>query len=203
MNDAAQASRGSFRPWAVLLLILVLLGLLTLIRQESPRPPDRPVVEDVYLPGTPLYSEGVERIPVQVLFPDKDLRLKKENREIFRSKERVNRLRQVMILLLKGPRADDLLRLLPEGVRLRELYLYEGCAYVDFKLEEKQVVGIGSLMEYLAVISIQNSLMRNFVEVEKVKILVNGRETDTLLGHIDIRNPFSDQEVRFRNNVEP
>jgi hypothetical protein len=51
--------------------------------------------------------------------------------------------------------------------------------------------GMGCFMEHLVLTSIRDSLMKNFPEVEKIKILVNGQESETLFGHIDIRRPLS------------
>ncbi len=184
MNDQERSGYGSFRLWVVLAVVLVFAIIFYLIRQR-PSMPEGKSVGEVYLLSTPLYSEGMERVPVQLFFPDRDLRLKAENREIYRSGERVNHLRQVVILLLKGPLSENLFPLFPESFRLRELYLNEGNVYVDLKVQG--VNGMGCLLEYLAVTSIQDSMIRNFPEIEKVKILLNGREAETLSGHIDIR----------------
>ncbi len=186
MNNREHPGYGVFIFWTVLVLTLVSAGLFYLVRQE-PSVPEGELVKDLYLPGTPLYSERMERIPVQIFFPDRDLRLKAENREIYRSGEEVNHMRQILVLLLQGPLSEDLLPLFPEGFKLRELYFYDGGVYVDLKVKGVEAGKSGCLMEYLAVTSIRDSMIKNFPEIEKIKIVMNGREAETLSGHIDIR----------------
>ena len=65
-----------------------------------------------------------------------------------------------------------------------------GTAYVDFTVDIRDRHPGGSEAELLAIYSIVNSLVLNVDEVKKVKILIEGREADTLAGHIDLRFPF-------------
>jgi hypothetical protein len=189
MNNRERSESGALIVWTVLAVTLVLAGLFYLIRQR-PSVPEGESVKELYLPDTPLYSERMERIPVQIFFPARDLRLKAENREIYRSGEEVNHMRQIVILLLQGPLSEDLFPLFPKGFKLRELYFYDGGVYVDLKVQGVEAGKTGCLMEYLAVTSIRDSMMKNFPEIAKVKIVMNGREAETLSGHIDIRQPL-------------
>jgi flagellar basal body-associated protein FliL len=49
----------------------------------------------------------------------------------------------------------------------------------------------GSASEMATVYSLTNTLVTNIPEIKKVKILIEGKEQESLKGHIDIRNPFS------------
>ncbi len=187
MSDRRRV-RASLRIWVSLALILVAAVTFFVTRSTPPRPVARPV-DEVYLPGYALYSESAERMPVQLFFPGVDLNLKAENREIYRSDDAADRLRQVVLLVLGGPGSDGLLTVFNDGVRLREVYLYEGTVYVDLDIPEKAASPTGALMEHLAVRSVEASLVRGFPEVERVRILRNGREVETLFGHIDVRRP--------------
>jgi hypothetical protein len=189
MNKMDDLSYRSYLIAAVVLLILMLIGLSLMFREKLPEQKEE-AIEEIYLPGYPLYTQHVERMPVQLFFPDKDLHLRAENREIYKSEELANRLRQVLVLLVHGPRTGALFPVFPEGVRLRELYFYEGCVYVDLKISLSLKHNMGCFMEYLTLNAVQESLVKNFSEVEKVKILLNGQEGETLFGHIDTRKPF-------------
>jgi hypothetical protein len=48
----------------------------------------------------------------------------------------------------------------------------------------------GSLDEALAVFAIVNAITVNLPDVTGVQILVDGKEVDTLAGHIDLRHPL-------------
>ena len=48
----------------------------------------------------------------------------------------------------------------------------------------------GSLNERLTIYTIVHSLTVNLPAIHAVQILVNGREVDTLAGHVDLRRPL-------------
>ena len=99
--------------------------------------------------------------------------------------------KNIINALISGPNRKSLVRTLPEGTSCRALYLTDrGMAYVDFMADIRERHPGGSEAELLAIYSIVNSLVLNVDEIKKVKILIEGREADTLAGHIDIRLPF-------------
>ena len=49
----------------------------------------------------------------------------------------------------------------------------------------------GSLYEIFTVYSIVNALTVNLPAITRVQILVDGKEVDTLAGHVDLRHPLS------------
>ena len=65
-----------------------------------------------------------------------------------------------------------------------------GEAYVDLGPEIVTYQSGGSLDEALAVYAIVNALTTN-EPVTSVQILIDGKEVDTLAGHIDLRRPLS------------
>jgi spore germination protein GerM len=92
--------------------------------------------------------------------------------------------------LIKGPK-QDLLGTIPENTKLRAFYLTrDGTAYVDMTKEIAKAHPGGINSEIITIYSIVNSLILNIYEVNAVKILINGGETLTLAGHIDISRPL-------------
>jgi spore germination protein GerM len=84
-----------------------------------------------------------------------------------------------------------LLSPIPVGTRLRAFYVTErGDAFVD--LSEEVTLGHtgGSLEELFTVYAIVNTVTTNFAAISAVQILVNGREVDTLAGHVDLQRPL-------------
>lgn len=99
--------------------------------------------------------------------------------------------RNILEALIKGPVSRNLEATIPEETVCRALHVTDdGLAYVDFSgaLREKHPGGSGA--ERFTIYSVVNSLVLNMNEVKQVKILVDGRETETLAGHIDLRLPF-------------
>ena len=90
------------------------------------------------------------------------------------------------------PAPRRLLSPFPAGTRLRAIYLADnGDLFVDLSGEVTTEHSGGSLDELLTVYALVNALTTNVAEVSAVQILVDGREVDTLAGHIDLRQPLS------------
>jgi spore germination protein GerM len=80
---------------------------------------------------------------------------------------------------------------LPAGTRLRALYVTDrGQAFVDLSAEVATAHSGGSLDELLTVYAVVDALTANLPAVSAVQVLVDGREVDTLAGHVDLRRPL-------------
>lgn len=88
--------------------------------------------------------------------------------------------------------APPLVSAIPAGTTLRALYLTaNGSAFVDLSREVVSAHTGGSLDELLTVYSIVNALTMNLPGVTAVQVLVDGKEVDTLVGHVDLRRPLT------------
>ena len=87
--------------------------------------------------------------------------------------------------------AAPLVSAIPPGTTLRALFLNEkGEAYVDLSKEVSTAHTGGSQDETLTIYTIVNALTANLPAVTSVQLLVDGKEVDTLAGHIDLRKPL-------------
>ncbi len=74
---------------------------------------------------------------------------------------------------------------------LRGLYLNEaGTAYVDLAAV-RQEPGASAREELLFLYAVVNTLTGNFPEVREVRFLVDGREAQTLAGHVDVARAYT------------
>ena len=81
---------------------------------------------------------------------------------------------------------------IPQGTKLRAVYVSEqGEAFVDVTGEVSRNHTGGALDELFAVYTIVNALTVNLPAIKRVQILVDGKEVDTLAGHVDLRQPFA------------
>jgi hypothetical protein len=84
-----------------------------------------------------------------------------------------------------------LLSPIPPGTRLLSVYLPDsGDAFVDLSEEVTLGHSGGSLEELFTVYAIVNALTANLPAITAVQILINGREVDTLVGHVDLQRPL-------------
>jgi hypothetical protein len=80
---------------------------------------------------------------------------------------------------------------IPAGAEVRSLFLTSrGEAFVDITAPLATNHPGGSLHEALTVYAIVNALTVNLPDITAVQILIDGREVDSLAGHIDLRHPI-------------
>lgn len=121
-----------------------------------------------------------------------------QNHQVLRAEERVlgrpdtaaGRARALIQALIEGPKSE-LVPTLPPKTQLLALYVTpDGAAYVDLDGTIRDEHPGGTWSELLSIFAMVNTLALNLEDVEKVKILIEGREAETMAGHIDIRLPF-------------
>jgi germination protein M len=95
--------------------------------------------------------------------------------------------------LIAGPRDPALVPTLPPTAALLEFFQRGDTAYLDFSLPLATDHPGGSWGEALTVYSIVNSIAANVPGVARVQILLDGREGETLAGHIVLDRPLAPQ----------
>lgn len=93
--------------------------------------------------------------------------------------------------LIRGPEDPDLVRTVPEETEVLEIHVEEGVAEVSFSEEIRSEHWGGSTGERMTVMSITNTLVAGFEEVEQVQFLIEGEEVETLTGHLDLTQPVT------------
>lgn len=108
----------------------------------------------------------------------------------------VEQARRIIEAQLVTP-APPLASAIPPGTKLRTVFLTTGGdAYVDLTAELQANHPGGTTNEILTVYSLVSALTSNLPAVTGVQILIEGREVDTLAGHLDLRRPI-EQDARW------
>ncbi len=98
--------------------------------------------------------------------------------------------RQLLIAQFTPP-PSPYISAIPAGMTLRAFYVTDkGDAFVDLSGITAAHPG-GSLTELLTVHAIVNAVTANLPAVKRVQILVDGKEVDTIAGHVDVRRPLA------------
>ena len=98
--------------------------------------------------------------------------------------------REILSAQLEKPMPPHV-SVIPEGTTLRAFYVTEsGDAFVDLSADVSSRHPGGSSAELLTVYAVVNAVTANLSTVRRVQILIDGREADTLAGHIDLRSPL-------------
>lgn len=122
-------------------------------------------------------EDGMSLVPVQ--------------REIPHGEAVVDQARHIVEAQL-GPGAAPLASAIPTGTTLRAIYLSErGDLFVDLSAEVTRNHIGGALDELFTVYALVNAITVNLPAIQRVQLLIGGKETDTLAGHVDLRNPLS------------
>jgi hypothetical protein len=91
-----------------------------------------------------------------------------------------------------APVADPLVSAVPMGTKLQALFITNtGEAFVDVSPEIMFAHPGGSLNEMLTIYTLVDALTANMPAVTSVQLLVNGKEIETLAGHVDLRRPLA------------
>ena len=113
-----------------------------------------------------------------------------EKRRVPLSPTPFDRARASLQELIAGPKGEAS-RTVSAEVKVRELFIdNQGTAYVDFSEALSQTHPGGPWAEMLTLRSIMQTLVANVSEIKRVQILIEGREVETLAGHVDIRRPL-------------
>ena len=162
---------------------------------EDP-PPVTPPAENLNTETPTTVSPAVQnqKISIKVYYPDDsgiNLIGVKRTVEI---KNDADKYLVAIRLLMKNPEEKDLTVIFPKNAKINNVTFADGTAFVDFdKNITKSFVG-GSTGEELLVGSVVKTLCE-FKEVQQVRFLVDGKEIETLSGHMDLSAPIKKSDV--------
>lgn len=149
-------------------------------------------VEGATTGGVATPGDGVARIKVTLFYASADgLGLQGVEYEVPLAASPVEQARAIVEAQLQTRPEPPLLPTIPEGVTLRGLYLSERQeAFIDLDQAVRDTHPGGSMHELFTIYAIVNAITVNLPSVPAVQILIDGREVDTLAGHVDLRRPL-------------
>lgn len=133
-----------------------------------------------------------EKQEVILYFSDANERfLVVEKRYIPKEESNEGKARELVKALLDGSKTK-LVNTLPEKVTLENIKIDDKqTVYVSFDRNLIKLHPGGSASEMATIYSLTNTLIRNIDGIKKVKLLVDGKEVESIKGHIDTRQPFT------------
>ncbi|MCR5440421.1 MAG: GerMN domain-containing protein [Selenomonas sp.] len=134
-------------------------------------------------------GNAAKKMNIKVYYPDEQgMKLIAVKRTI--KADGSNKYTEAMKSLLQGPKDKGQIAVIPKQAKLKSVKVKGDVAYVDFSQDlVKQFTG-GSTGEEMLVGSIVNTLTE-FSEIKKVQLLVEGKEIETLAGHMDLSSPIA------------
>ena len=171
---------------------IVFIGLLAwgvsrgLERLAGLQPESEGAAADATVPGA-----SVPRITATLYYGSMDGQsLVPVRREVPLAEGLVPQGREIIGMQLQAA-PSPFMSVVPEGTMLRAFYVTDrGDAFVDLSSEASSRHPGGSSTELLTVYAIVNAVTANLPTIQRVQILIDGREADTLAGHVDLRRPL-------------
>ena len=132
-----------------------------------------------------------ERKSVVLYFSDEEGEyLLGEKREILKKGSMKEEAKEVVEELTRGSK-KKLIPTLPAQTKVLALDIDErGVARVSFNGALTRYHPGGSSAEIMTVYSVVNSLVLNFPEIKQVQILIEGKEIDSITGHLSLSKPI-------------
>jgi hypothetical protein len=169
----------------VLLLAVLALGFYA-GRMRGRASQIAPSVANTQPPVAPPVSGPTERVTLYVAFDDPGV-LRSQGAEIPLPSARQQRAEEVLRALLAIYLSKDSPHRLAPGAEVRAVYLVTpGVAVIDLNSAFANGHRSGVLEEELTVASLIQTLVANIPDILRVKILVDGKERETLAGHADV-----------------
>ncbi len=172
-------------------VLVVLVAVMFWAKQALPgfgRPASTPAVAAA--PAVP--APPGRRIKARLFYVAEDgTRLTSIERDVAYGEGADEQAREIIAAQI-APVVDPLVSAIPPGTTLRAVFITKtGDAYVDLSREARAAHPGGTVNELLTVYTIVNALTVNLPAVTGVQLLVDGKEADTLSGHVDLRRPLA------------
>lgn len=150
------------------------------------------VLPNTVVPGQPKLAQPPrpdEPLTIVLYFPLEGM-LASGSVAVKRQPDGQSQARVILAAMLGDQRVAQTALL--KDVRLRELYLdASGTAYVDLASVQQKEIRVSARDELIALYAVVNTLVQNIEEIKHVRVLLDGREAQTLAGHIDLSRAFS------------
>lgn len=178
--------RAAFAYSTLAVLVLVMVWALVVVIP-------RWYAEDSDIIPRPAASteSATRKITARLFYVTEDgLHLAAVEREVVYGEGTVEQARRIIDAQL-DPAPAPYVSAIPNGTTVRTVFVSgQGEAYVDLSPEVRSAHPGGSLNEILTVYTIVDALTANLPAITAVQVLIEGREVDTLAGHIDLRRPL-------------
>ena len=191
---------------ATAMLMLVTAGCDDPNPPEQPNPPQQTNQSEVEVkpsepkvkPEPPVEKtspkvETAKTMQVKVYYPDDSgINLVGVNRQI-KIKKDDDKYFAAIELLTEDPTEKGLTKIFPSHAKINGVKIKGKTAYVNFDGSITENFVGGSTGEELLINSFVNTLTE-FPEIEQVKFVINGKNVETLAGHMDLNMPLKRTE---------
>ncbi len=141
--------------------------------------------------AAPAAAVEARRIHARLLYVSEDgTRLTAVEQEVLFGEGATEQAKRIIEAQVAPPK-PPLVSAIPAGTKLKTVFVTsKGEAYVDLSPELRANHPGGTTNEILTAYTLVGALTLNLPAITGVQILVDGKEVDTLAGHLDLRHPL-------------
>jgi hypothetical protein len=175
------------------LAIVVVFAIAVFVAKRGmPSLAPAPAAHAVAAPAPPPPTPSGRKIKARLFYVAEDgARLTSVEHDVAYGEGADEQAREIIAAQI-APVVEPLVSAIPPGTTLRAVFITKnGDAFVDLSREARTAHPGGSVNELLTVYTIVNALTVNLPAVTAVQVLVDGKEVDTLSGHVDLRRPLA------------
>jgi hypothetical protein len=174
---------------AVVMLIVVVVGGGIMLWFRMSTPDSTPTQATEGQASLAQLARRDEPLVVTLCYPF-DGALACGSTAVKRQPDTQSQVREVLVALFGDQRAAEAAGI--RDVKLRALYVDpSGKATVDLTPLQQREVRASAWEEHLAIYAIVNTVMQNFEDIKQVQFLRDGKEAQTLAGHMDLLRTFT------------
>lgn len=162
----------------ITLIIIIILGYFIYQNVSIEKTGDNNEDYQDYTPEEEISEEQLRQTKLVLYFANSETgELETEIKVVDANTLLVDPYKELVSLLIKGPQSSNLKKLIPEGTKLHDAKLEGSCVvinlsneFLNFENEDKKLKTINSIVNTLT----------NLKEVDSVKFLINGEESEQL-----------------------
>lgn len=175
---------------AVFTVLAAVLGWLMFV--GLPRWYGRPAQSAAAATGPSAPAAPGRKIKARLFYVSTDgTRLSTVERDVPYAEQTADQAREIIDAQI-APVAEPLVSAIPPATKLRAVFVTtSGEAFVDLSGDVSSAHPGGSMNELLTVYTIVHALTFNLPAVSTVQLLVDGKQLETLAGHVDLRRPLA------------
>lgn len=166
------------------LLIIILLGGYFAIKYIN-KNKEKSDISDEYIPQEEISEDQLRQTIVSLYFMNKETKQLVPEARLVDIKEIINDpCGKLVQLLIEGPKSDKNERIIPQNIRLNKCYMDDDCVILDFT---EEILNINKTDEKDNLINSLVNTLTQLTEVNSVKIIINGNESNEYSEIYDIK----------------
>mgnify|MGYP004594176425 FL=1 len=170
----------------IIIFILIILGVGYIVYKKSKNQDKNKYQE--YIPQEEITDEQLRQTIITLYFMNvENGKIMPEARRIDAKKLIKEPYKELIELLIEGPKSEKMAKLIPDGTKLNKIEIKNDCIYIDFSEDFIKEQKLGKEQEELIIKSIVNTVTE-LKEINSVVILIDGKENQQ----------FPDGEINFK-----